>query len=1235
MYTDTKTSYEFVKEPINTPQEDPELQVLHRKLRIQKDRLVSWGLEWSDPEQLTSPDIDESINKAGLSELVGSVMGTIKEILAEAEPLWAASRRIGAGGDMGEKGEKSKSALIVWDKSRFQDLIRDLTMSIDTLYDLSRTRQSAKKIPEPRKEEESMMAVQKKKVIEERQFESSRMQTPQQVDPKSIIWPREMKTMPAGMLPPAKSHRQIVFMRRPTTSLHELRKIGMGGQSFPAVPVLLEYAPYDPIYSITGITPSLTRFEKLFAALSQSYISTGRILVGLLGLIGYFEEPEHSRFCLLYALPTHFGPIDIESPRMPSITILSDLLYSQNYEPSLEVKYRLAYNVASAVFDLHAKGVVHGNVVASNILFIEHQPQNRLDLSQVNMRQSYLTSCDLFSDNATDSSDTSPDALSLYRHSLDPRTTRYTRLTSESKSLDLYSLAMLLLEIGLWTSLHDIFPMASAIPENPVSVLKQLAARCGSLYVKAVQACWNAPNDELSQRARPDVMHQKVFFKVSKALDTCCAIDESSDESTEESDDSPPMPSTPMKVSRSSTPQRKMTSEKSTIALNVIPSTATPTGSRSAWSEKSSYGKSSTTFPEKMGWSEKPVVKSSVPTPIPDKAKSKLRTYPSLKISPELLDFWQSGLLPHINHVLRGFYKKYPESVEISLESIGETPATAKPTILVICTSVTKVRSILKKHLAYDKAVFGLKVCRGKVVRSRKHGAKRSMAHDGDVLEAANPGHQECPTNGASIGAYVDEKHLPPVSLGGMIIVDDKPYGMTVHHMLDDPSDNEDDEVLDTTAPILRSSAYRDLPDLTFSESSAYSGDEEYMYTLSDYESDIDDNSSIHSSEYDSDDEDLLSLSHFDEDQDDEDQAPGDIPGVPLGCGESYFVTQPAIDDIPSDFYPDPSTRDEDHLDSFQLGSIYASSGIRRRTENGLVHEVDWALFSYSSHRLPTANSIPGGSRFLPSHIDQSSYPTAVKRTEELSNTPVHCLARTSGLQAGRISQAMVSVKISGRQTPSVSYQVSSHRQKLGIPGDSGAWVIGNDGEVCGCVLAWSTKKGVAYICPMDVLLHDIGITLKAKTVKLPGGEVVYDRVDEIPRIMEPEPRRGRQQIDVLDESEITKMLQELKLPPTPTQIGNLATSTIQHIAGLDPSHSPSLSEQGQDQFSGQTQIPKERDAGKERERERENQKEDMSFLPMRMMSSGQGQKHTGRVSVSERSMIPQRVREGLSVSSS
>ncbi|KAL2064133.1 hypothetical protein VTL71DRAFT_4627 [Oculimacula yallundae] len=1143
MYTDTKSSYDFVKEPVQSA-EDPELTLLHRKLRIQKDRLVSWGLEWSDPTQ--SPDIDESINKAGLSELVGSVMSTIKEILAEAEPLWQSSKQRSSDGKgpVSEKSVDRKPSLIVWDKNRFQDLVRDLTMSIDTLYDLSRTRQSPRK--PPLKSEESSGSLQAKSpATEEKMFESTRMQTPQQIDPKSLIWPRDIRTIQSGTLPPAKSRRQIVFMRRPT-SVSDSRKS--------VVPVLLEYEQYDAIYSITGITPSMTRFEKLFAALSQAYLSSDRILSGLLSLIGYFEEPDHSRFCLLYALPANFGPVDIESPRMPTINFLSDLLFSRNYEPSLEVKYRLAYNISNAVFDLHAKGVVHGNIASFNVLFFEQHAKGRVDFNQINMRQPYLTSCDLFSDNATDSSDSLADPRTkLYRHPLDPRTTRYGRFTSESKSLDLYSLAMLLLEIGLWTSLPGIFPTVSTVPDNPAGALRKLAARCGSLYVKAVQACWNAPKDELTRKARPDVMHQKVLWKVSKALDTCCAIDESSDESNEDSDDLLEL-SAPMKPSRSTTPQKRMISDSKPSAITLI--TSPPAAPRH---ERSAYEKAADSFVDRPNWTEKPL--PIVSAPVVEKQKPKLRTYPSIRIAQEHLDFWHTGIIPHINHVLRGFYRKYPESVEISLESIGESPTTTKPTILVICTSVSKVRSILKKSLVYDQSIFGLKVCRGKVVRSRKRGPKRSMAGDVTNMKAANGDHQDLPMNGASIGAYVGERHLPPVSFGGLIMVDSKPYGMTVHHMLDDPSDGEDEEE-EVQAPILRSSAWSsELPDLTQSESSVFdSGDEEYMYTLSDYESDFSEG------EQESDDE------EEDEDQDDftsdSYMEPGDIRGVPQGCGEEYLITQPAIDDVSEDFYPNEETRDEDHLDSFQLGEVYASSGIRRRVENGTVHEIDWALFEFNEERCPQANHIKNGDRFC--HHKPSEYPIAVAPAKDLSNLEVHCMARTSGLQSGRILPGMVIVKIYGRQTPSSSYQVAG--KLLGIPGDSGAWVVDNkDGRACGHVLAWSSKKRVAYICPMDVLVRDIGETLNATSICLPGGEELYARTTStgtsapitlaepgihISNENENENENDDEDINLsqninadINAEEIAQLLKELKLPPTPEQIDALDPASLNHFS--------------------------------------------------------------------------------------
>ncbi len=440
--------------------------------------------------------------------------------------------------------------------------------------------------------------------------------------------------------------------------------------------------------------------------------------------------------------------------------------------------------------------------------------------------------------------------------------------------------------------------------------------------------------------------------------------------------------------------------------------------------------------------------------------------------------------MPHINHILRNFYRKYPESVEISLESIGESSSTAKPTILVICTNVDKVRSILKKSLVYDKTVFGLKVCRGKVIRSRKNGPRRSMANQGYDAKPAHAGHQERPNNGASIGAYVGEQHLPPVSLGGLVIIDDKPYGMTVHHMLDEPLDGEDEEEDVQDTHILRSSAqFLDMPDLTRSESSVYSsGEEEYMYTISDYESDF-------SSSGETTDEDDIEDS---DSQWDSEMEPGDVKGIPQGCGESYLITQPAIDDIPSDFYPDEATRDEDHLDSFQLGEVYASSGIRRRMENDLVHEIDWALFEFSEDRCPEKNIIENGSRYC--FCKEGTYPLSVVKTKELGGLNVHCIARTSGLQTGRILPAMVIVKIYGRKTPSSSYQVAG---KLGVPGDSGAWVVDNEeGRACGHVLAWSTRKKVAYICPMEVLLKDIGETLGARSICLPGGEDILEEIE-------------------------------------------------------------------------------------------------------------------------------------------
>ncbi|KAH7170128.1 hypothetical protein EDB81DRAFT_636113 [Dactylonectria macrodidyma] len=1070
LYNDTKKSSDFVKEPVQN-EEDPEIKALHRKLRIQKDRLVSWGLEWSDPTQ--SAEIDESLSKAGLSEVVGSIMSTIKDILAEAEPLWLSSKRIIQGP---QTSQDSKPPLVQWDKRRFEDLVNDLTTSIDTLYDLSRTRSSGAFSRRPPKTPYKSSTSSD----DFRPFESTRMQTPQQIDPQTLthLRPRQGDQ--------GSNAREVVFMSK--TAYSELTQGTTTRQ--PWAPLLLEYATFDSIYAMTGIMPPMARFEKLSAGLQQDPQRSPGTWTGLPRLLGYFEDLENSRLGLVYRFPPSFNAVSFErltKNPLYNLPTLSDLFCQPNSEPKLEAKFRLAHNLMNTVFDMHARGVTHGELVDRNISFCDAvTTEPGVNNGEVDIRRPLVSSFDLFSE---DTSSTMPD---LSRHPLDPRNTPTSPLAknTDQRILDLYSLAMLLLSIGLWTKLETLVPDSSTFV--PDSLLEQLAVRCGSLYMKAVQTCWAAVDDELAGRSSGEALLSTVQTKASRFLEACCILDgvsgleERLDQEVQQPD------------GRSSLSEPSVTStSKSTKDTKDSKTSSKPIG------EKLAPVPVPTPIPTKdTGKLEKDAdLDDTVLSKTAAKSDTKVRLYPHVPLSPEIVDRWNTILMPQINHALRHFYRKHPESVEISLESVGPSPQKTQPTVLVVCTSVGKVRAILNKRLSelFDGTTgFALKVCRGHVLRSRRQPksvlrsmARRSNSHGStDNLDAINPEYQERPCNGASIGAWIGDRHLPPVSLGGLVMIDDKPYGMTVHHMLDDPDrDFGNDEALRCSA----------LPDLDwYAESGGESSvDDEFAYDLSDTESEAYSDSDI-TSDYEDD----------ESDEDEEYNEPGDIPGIEPGCGDGYIVTQPALDDVEDGFYPCVETEDEDHLDTYGLGEIYASSGIRRKQVNGLIHEVDWALFEFTDERMPDDNSIPRAQDSVSlrklGQKDGAALlrPTTVAPSSSLPGMEVQCLARTSGLQTGQILPALTSVKIYGRASPSHTYQVTSARfpqdegkpmgMPLGIPGDSGAWVIDRrHGQLCGHVLAWSQRKHAAYICPMDMLLVDIAETLEAHEIKLPGGQPV------------------------------------------------------------------------------------------------------------------------------------------------
>jgi hypothetical protein len=343
-----------------------------------------------------------------------------------------------------------------------------------------------------------------------------------------------------------------------------------------------------------------------------------------------------------------------------------------------------------------------------------------------------------------------------------------------------------------------------------------------------------------------------------------------------------------------------------------------------------------------------------------------------------------------------------------------------------------------------------------------------------DDMPVMNPYHQQRPLCGASIGAYIDGQHLPPVSLGGIILVDGEPFGLTVHHILDAPSDDESDDEKEgspkaeqptgsrnttpedisrthrTDQEELPRSAQRTLP--RTKEVSVATVETTKRVTTENSQSRADSPSSVKSKHLPardlelSDDESVSGAESFASLPglgDGSDEEHGDILGITKGRGSDIYITQPAIDDVDNDFFPNDDDKDEDHLSSHSLGHIYASSGIRRWMREGVNHEIDWALIKIHEDRLETYNVVQGGRRFrvvspekyrppLTPPVsrrhyteDEDEYPVeVVVDVNSLGDLDVHSFGRTTGLQGGKITSKMNKVQIYRRKTFSDSWAV-------------------------------------------------------------------------------------------------------------------------------------------------------------------------------------------------------------------
>ncbi|KAJ9224650.1 hypothetical protein DTO169C6_2901 [Paecilomyces variotii] len=1181
MYSDTKTSCESVT-TASKPNDDPELVALHRNYRIQKDRLLAWGLDWSDASAAQPNDIDESLTEAGFSDVVASVMSSIQELLNEAERLQHVGGTDlppkGSQGDLPAKDNLSNlPAKTRWtdeDINRSNALLKDLTACIDTLYDLSQSRRnmsmsmsstgqtSAKPklrpTPTPRGSKSS----------EDHSYSFSGDGKLQKEFQGSIAEPLETVSSPKQqqevfehspftnfkVAPTAfaeKPGRESAFDRSFSSTKHlfidrsalqlsgashakspppyeviaasaNSRVIGrMKTEASPflssltsesTVPILAEFTPMMLETQNAITVPASQRLEELHRSLDQLVENARVSHLGLLRFLGYYIDMPNSRYAFIYQMPMDYfpflrNPSDLMKELKPKPLV--SLFHSGDDHqdipvPNLENRFRLGYNLILSMLHLRSQNIVHGNINSSNILVfpgLNESEQNEIGNLTEDLRHPYLTSFAQFSGDGL-----APEPLSsgMYRHPDDKRLID----DNAAWAYDLYSLGLVLLEIGLWTPISRLWKMKynNAMFKQRIEnvYIKKLGAKCGTAYLHMVQLCLDAPNFHLSPEPMgdlnlrvPEICHYPAqalsesdgafafsldfLYTISKIIWRCCLVDIF---------DAPPAGDLDEKLPIALPPSltREATTVRSTDQMEPFQ-----------------------THPPVEQNSRMPLgdVKISKIDDGDKKSKKRsLKKLTNIEIPQQHLDEWNFNIMPRLSKLLQKVLKDSSESCSANLMVTGDGVESAKTTICVTCSNVKKVRAALKKYFVIDKDGWDLIVLRGDIKRSKvPHRRRRKAGAVDDVHENhpmdLNPYYQQKPVCGASIGAFRNEEHLPPVSYGGAILVDGMPFGMTVHHMLDAPSDDEEYQDEDADCPP-RSAANGQRGIEPSSADFAFTWCEEdlpetnYEFEITDDEDDdrlshgMDETFDDHwlSDDYSSDEE---GFDGYDSGDDDDTASIGDTAGVEPGEEPQLIVTQPAIDDIHEDFFPCPEDRDDEHLASHSLGYVHASSGVKRWTRKGMKHEIDWALIKMHDNRMDTRNVVSGRpTGAAPQGLPQRHGPgqdvhlNRVARLEELGGLKVHCCGRTSGLQSGQISKAMTLVKMHGRHSFSTSFCVDGN---FGVPGDSGAWVFDKaTGRVCGHVLAWSEKNRVAYIAPMEVLLEDIARTLGATKVTLPGG---------------------------------------------------------------------------------------------------------------------------------------------------
>ncbi|KAM5381012.1 hypothetical protein ACJZ2D_003127 [Fusarium nematophilum] len=222
--------------------------------------------------------------------------------------------------------------------------------------------------------------------------------------------------------------------------------------------------------------------------------------------VGYVDDAARCRYGLVYKAPS------------PSFSTLHDLIASPDLKtPDLDDRVRLAHILAVALWSLHSLDWLHKSLCSANILFFPsafstsaHSPTAAAALVP-DIQRPYLTGFDASRpdlDTALSVAPRNPSIATLHRHPAS------LRGFPHCKPMDIYSLGLVLLEIGLWKVLqayHKPHYSADRWRHKVVRavLVPGLGSKVGRRYRDVVDRCLSV-SEEMTSAEAAKVMEEVV-----------------------------------------------------------------------------------------------------------------------------------------------------------------------------------------------------------------------------------------------------------------------------------------------------------------------------------------------------------------------------------------------------------------------------------------------------------------------------------------------------------------------------------------------------------------------------------------------------------------------------------------------------------------------------------------------------------------------------------------------------